>query len=462
MRLLGRQPTRRPEPVMAARTPTGRGTTRTWRVIALLVAVTLTIAAPATSTQALAPPPVAAESTRHPDGVRLGGATRYETAAAVVRQRARSEIAAGATLRLVSGTGPLLAVAHGGDAVPTLFVPPSGPVPETVRGAYRELRPQRVEVVGTLPTAQVRGVIGEQRFTRAANTAAVAVSWRRALSQAVQGSDDEWSQMPRTAFTSARVLAEAAAAVQLRDHAVVITPSRGPLPPHDTRSGWHYPDPMFMDPVAVVGGRSAITPARRVDLLRGQPKLSDATFEDVAGRDRYATAALVAARAFPDGARSAYLVGGVGEVDAAATVSVADGLVFLVPPCGPLPPAVAAGLRRAAPERVIAVGGRDVLCDELLDAAVAATTVRENTTASAVAVTDSQACLVAGDGGVNCFDLGAWWGANRLSVRAPRALPGQRSPATQVMRGLWSSMCALGRDARLWCWGHPGSDDNTL
>ena len=55
-----------------------------------------------------------------PQRTRLGGASRYETAAAIVTWRARCAMPAGPVLRLVSGTRPLDAVAYVHDAAPML------------------------------------------------------------------------------------------------------------------------------------------------------------------------------------------------------------------------------------------------------------------------------------------------------------------------------------------------------
>lgn len=221
-------------------------------------------------------------STEWPEAMRLGGDTRYETSAAVVSWRADGEVPAGPKLRLVSGATPLLAVALGADAVPTLFVPPTGQVPAAVRAAYQKVNPQTVEVAGGLADVQVRAVVGNRAVKRLPGTDPIAVSWRRALDAAVQGSDDQISQMPPTFFTPARVLAEAAAAVQVRGEYVVITPERGRLPPHNTDPGFHYPDPGFLH-VTVVGGTSTIPTGRRAELLRGQHELEHATYTDLAG-----------------------------------------------------------------------------------------------------------------------------------------------------------------------------------
>ncbi|NYE01932.1 hypothetical protein BJY21_003116 [Kineosphaera limosa] len=387
---------------------------------------------------------MATADVNRPTPVRLSGDTRYDTAAAVVRWRANGEIPAGPKLRLVSGATPLLAVALGGDATPTLFVPPSGPVPASVRAAYQHVNPLTVEVVGGLSDAQVRAVVGAKRVTRVPGDP-ISLSWRRALNAANQGSDDQISQMPDTLFTPARVLAEAAAAAQLRDAYTVITPQRGPLPPHGDAGTFHYPEPAFWEPVAVVGGASAIPEAQRKALLRGQHELERAEFVDVAGADRYATSALLARRAYPVGARTVYLASGIGGVDAAAALSLTDGPLFLVPPCGPLPATVRDGVRDARPERVVAIGDSGVLCDELLQEAVNSTVARENLKATSMGA----GCLIDEAGAVHCIG------------RAPQRVADQPEPATAVATGLGWAMCIITRSAQLSCSRATGQGDRT-
>lgn len=358
----------------------------------------------------------------------------------------------------MSGTSPLLAVAYGRDGVPTLFVPPSGPVPPALAKAAAALRPRTVEVMGSLTQPQIKAVVGDRQYVRAHTDDPTAVSWSAALSAADRLSTGI-ATMPRTVFAPAAVAAQAAAAVQLRDRFVVVTPQSGPLPPHSLGVGSHT-EPEFVEPVAAIGGTSAISPARRVELLRGQHRLEAATYVDVAGADRYATAAKVARLAYPDGARTAYLASGTRGVDAAAAVSLPDGPLFLVPTCGPLPTAVADALREIRPERVAALGDATVVCDRILDAAAAATTVRpEGWTATDIALHDTRACLVAEPGTVQCWDLTAPYeplgGVAAPSAAAPRDVPGFTGPVDSVTAGIDTSMCAISRERQLWCWGSP-------
>lgn len=159
----------------------------------VLGAVTVADARPEPATVA-----VSAAGQRHPEAVRLGGVSRYETSAAVARWRARSEAGVGAMLRLVPGDRPKLVVGVSRDAAPVLYVPPRGAVPAAVRAAYRGLRrrrrPDRLPGVGgvgrrrgpdrdaqrrtRLPRAAVRSAARDRR-RRAAASAAAADRGRR-------------------------------------------------------------------------------------------------------------------------------------------------------------------------------------------------------------------------------------------------------------------------------------------
>jgi len=68
-------------------------------------------------------------------------------------------------------------------------------------------------------------------------------------------------------------------------------------------------------------------------------------------------------------AGTVYLARADEVVDAVAAGSVPDGPILFVPPCGELPPAVAAEIDRLSPGRVVAIGGESAVCEGLLQAA---------------------------------------------------------------------------------------------
>lgn len=397
------------------------------------------------------PSTVAAE-VRGPERTRLGGASRYETAAAIVTWRARSAMPAGPVLRLVSGTRPLDAVAYGHDAAPMLYVPPSGAVPEEVGAAYRLVAPTRVEVIGTeaqLPTRQVRAVVGSKKFVRITDTDPSRVTWRAATAASWQGSDDSWRSMPPVAFTSTRVLAEAAMAVQARAWFAVIVPRSGPLP----KGAPVVPDPWLMR-AAVVGGASTLPASRQATLLSKQPPipgLSKPTFTDIADRDRYGTAMDVAYLAFPSAARTAYIVNGISGVDAAATVSLVDGPVLLVPPCGTAPSDVVVFLNKVQPHRIVTIGDRAAVCDDMLRAPGFAPMVQEEERAVDVAIASTGACVLAEDGDVDCWNLVDEDPLIR-PLRGPLTWDSVLRGATRLERGMKYDICAFESGGDVVCW----------
>jgi putative cell wall-binding protein len=89
----------------------------------------------------------------------------------------------------------------------------------------------------------------------------------------------------------------------------------------------------------------------------------------LAGVDRYATAAAISARAFPDGAPVAVLASGLSPADALVAGPVAarlGGPVLLTAPDG-LPAATLAELERLDPTRVVVAGGSSAVDDAVLD-----------------------------------------------------------------------------------------------
>jgi putative cell wall-binding protein/peptidoglycan hydrolase-like protein with peptidoglycan-binding domain len=89
----------------------------------------------------------------------------------------------------------------------------------------------------------------------------------------------------------------------------------------------------------------------------------------LAGSDRYATAATIAAQ-FPAGVDVAYITTGTAFPDALAAAAAAgnqDAPVLLTRP-GALPAAAAAQLDRLKPRRIVVVGGTESVSDEVMDA----------------------------------------------------------------------------------------------
>nr|WP_269812883.1 cell wall-binding repeat-containing protein [Ornithinimicrobium sediminis] len=133
---------------------------------------------------------------------------------------------------------------------------------------------------------------------------------------------------------------------------------------------------------AVVAAEIARLSPKRVVGLGGDAALADETLGSVAagrttdrlaGPNRYATAVAIGSYQFSSTAPVAYLARGDVFADAVAAGSLTDGPVFLVSAnCGSLPAAVSAQLAVLQPAQVIALGGTSAVCEDTLDAAVAA------------------------------------------------------------------------------------------
>lgn len=90
------------------------------------------------------------------------------------------------------------------------------------------------------------------------------------------------------------------------------------------------------------------------------------------GETRFETATRISRYEFPDGATEVYLARADSFPDALAGGSLTRGPVLLVPQCGPVPAAVLEEVRRLQPAKVIALGGKAAVCEQVLDDALAA------------------------------------------------------------------------------------------
>ncbi|WP_108668468.1 cell wall-binding repeat-containing protein [Euzebya rosea] len=92
----------------------------------------------------------------------------------------------------------------------------------------------------------------------------------------------------------------------------------------------------------------------------------------VFGADRISTAVAISQYEFRGGASEVYLARADNFADAVAAGALQHGPVLLVPSCGELPPIVAEEVARLHPHKVVALGGPNAICDDILDAAIAA------------------------------------------------------------------------------------------
>ena len=286
---------------------------------------------------------------------RVSGADRYETAARIA-------------LRAFPGGAPVAYLARGdvaADALaagaltdgPVLLVPSCGRLPQPVQQALASLDPDQVIGLGG-EAAICSGLLeatgisssrlaGSDRYATAAEIA------RRAFPDGA----------PVVYLARSDVAADALAAGALTDGPVLLVP-RDAAPPAVVEQA--IADLQAEDVVAL-GGQAAVA-ASTLERAAG----SRAAYR-IAGSNRYATAVLVAMRAFPDGAPVVYLARGDVAADALAAGALTDGPVVLTPACRGLPDATAGMLSMFGSARVVALGGISAVCENLLDAAAGAT-----------------------------------------------------------------------------------------
>ena len=104
-------------------------------------------------------------------------------------------------------------------------------------------------------------------------------------------------------------------------------------------------------------------------LLLGAPRAdaaTDAVPGRIAGATRIDTAVQVAQYQFPRGADDVYLTRSDVFADAVAAGSLTDGPILLAPACGPLPATLTNEINRLDPDRIIALGGPNAICSELV------------------------------------------------------------------------------------------------
>ncbi len=176
------------------------------------------------------------------------------------------------------------------------------------------------------------------------------------------------------------VFADALVAGALTDGPVLLVPTCAGVPSAVATEIERLDPPV----VVALGGVSSLCEDTLLLAANGRPT------ERVAGADRAQTAALVAQRAFPEGADVVYLARGASSPDPVAGGVLTDGPILLTNNAGTiLPPAAAAAIEVLDPTTVIALGGMSSVSSAVL---VEAATDRE---LDRVAGTDRYATSVA-------------------------------------------------------------------
>lgn len=327
------------------------------RRLAILISLVLLLIAPNSVVATTASDSASSSVIERAPVDRVSGADRYATAVAI------SRAAFPASARTVYlARGDVSADALAGGALtdgPVLLVRPCGAVPSSVTAEVVRLNPGRVVALGGA-AAVCDDVL--RTVARGRPTGRLAGSTRFATAVAIS----------RHAFPTGGV------------EEVYVA------------SGGDSPDPvaggiLTAGPVLLLPPASGVPSVVREEILRlapgrvvalgGTGAVSDtqlATAGDgrathrLAGTNRYATSAAIAAYEFPSRPASVYLARGDVFADAIAGGSLTDGPILLIQAgasCVDLPLETKDYLRSAQAGRVVALGAQGTLCDSLLNIA---------------------------------------------------------------------------------------------
>lgn len=90
------------------------------------------------------------------------------------------------------------------------------------------------------------------------------------------------------------------------------------------------------------------------------------------GDTRFETSVSISQESFPDGADDVFLARADEFPDALSGGTLTTGPILLVPQCDTIPAVVVEEIERVAPDRVVALGGVDAVCEQVLEDAAAA------------------------------------------------------------------------------------------
>jgi putative cell wall-binding protein len=299
-----------------------------------------------------APAPAPAPSTA-PAMVRLAGADRYATAAAI----SAASFAPGVDVAYVAtGANFPDALAAGAAAVrregPILLVT-SSKVPAATASELGRLRPVTIKVVGGsgvvsdsvvsalrayATSGSVQRLAGANRYATAARVSADAFSPGVAVAYVATGAN----------FPDA--LAGVAAAGSSGGPILLVAPTDVPA---ETRAELGRLRP---GRIVVLGGSGVVSNAIAAEL---SGYATSGVVTRLAGSDRYATAVAISRASFADGP-TVFIATGANFPDALGGGPVAGlvpGPLMLVPSTGSVPSSVTSELRRIDPDRVVILGG---------------------------------------------------------------------------------------------------------
>jgi len=298
---------------------------------------------------------------------RLSGATRYDTAAAISKATFSPGVDAAfvvSGLNFPDGlaAGPAAAAIGG----PVLLVPPTGPIPASVTAELTRLDPAKIYAVGgTLSAATLTALGAIAPVTPIAGADRYATAAKVATTIFDTVLDD--TPLPVVYVASGANFPDALAAGPAASHfhgALLLAPATGTLP----TSVKNALSTLAPAAIVIVGGTGSISAgmASQIQTAAGLPSNK---VSRVAGSDRYATAADLAA-SFGTGTPTAYVALGTNFPDAMAGSAAAGftGGPILLVQADAVPAATSSELADLAPDELFVLGGTGVISDTVVNA----------------------------------------------------------------------------------------------
>ncbi len=287
--------------------------------------------------------------------VRIAGADRYATAAAVAADAFEPGVGVAYVATGAAFPDALAAAAvAGGVRAPVLLVTATG-IPAATAAQLSRLQPGRIVVVGG-PSVVSDGVLNALSGYSTGGAQRVAGADRFATAAALSAASFPGGA-PMVYLTTGLGFADAvsAAPAAARDGGPVLLTRPDSLPP-ETRAELTRLAPAG---VIIVGGPSVVNDGIVAQIAAAVP---GAAIQRLAGTDRYATSAAVAAT-FNMGVRAVYAATGLNFPDAlaAAAAAGASGSPIVLTAPGSLPPGIRDQIIRLDPARAVITGGTSVV-----------------------------------------------------------------------------------------------------
>lgn len=285
---------------------------------------------------------------------RLFGGSRIDTAIAVSGE----QFPDGAPTAYLARADVLADAVSAGSLTdgPVLLVPTCGDVPASVTAELDRLGAERVVALGgeqAVCQALLGAASAGREQGRLAGAGRIQTAIAIANSSFPAGADEAY-------LARADEFADAVAGGALTRGPILLVPTCGDVPGEVTAEV----DRLGAGRVVALGGTAAVCEAE----LTAAASRSGAQPDRIAGADRFATAAAIARYQFGDGpVDSIFLARADDFADAVSGGSLTGGPVLLVPTCGDLPPIVSQTTAALDPARVVALGGTQAICDQVLD-----------------------------------------------------------------------------------------------